>query len=106
MGGSFREFQIMTLREVFECIEAYRAAEVVTFRRAHNLAVISGQISNMPHMSKADQRKLMEAVQWDDEATAKEYTDEEVQSLLDGVKEIYGTEATIKKKDGQIISRT
>ena len=96
----------MTLREVFQCIEAYRSAEVVSFRRAHNLAVISGQISNMPHMSKTDQRKLMEAVKWDDEETSKEYTDEEVQSLLDGVKELYGTEASITKKDGQIISRT
>ena len=57
-------------------------------------------------MKGFDQRKLMEAIKWEEDEKAKDYTDEEIQALLEGVKEIYGTEATIKKRDGQVISRT
>jgi hypothetical protein len=96
----------MTLRNVMECIEGYRSAEEMHYRRAHSLAIMTGQIANMPYMKPSDQRKLMEATRWDSDGEVKEYTDEEVQSLLEGAKELYGEEFTIKKRDGQVISRT
>lgn len=97
MRGSFLEYQQMTLREVMGSITAYRNAEVAQYERSKSLAVVAGQVANMPYMSKSDQRRLIRSLETG-ESKGKDYSDEEIAALLEGHKKLYGTDATIRKK--------
>lgn len=100
------EFDMSTLRDVIMIIGHYREHEVSLWERHKQLAIIAGTVSNMPYMKEHDRSRLMRSLHSGDEQHSHEYSDEEVQAMLDDIARMEGREVSVTKADGtKIISK-
>lgn len=102
---SLTEFNYGRPCDVLPSIVAYRKKEKRDFSRAVNIAVIAGKVAVTPYMSKGDQNRLWDAINnITEQPAAKDYTDDELQQLVNMISELDKRPVKITKADGKVIS--